>query len=117
QRVTALYQRLVRRSPSPALASSFVRFLLAEGSVDAAASELVRARALFEDSRDLQILSGEVARLRGNADAALQAFRSALDPSPPARRDYGCRACTRTVGHGAARCPGCGAWDSLAAAV
>ncbi len=116
KKTIALYRRLLRRFGSPALSLGLVRFLLSEGSIDEAAAELEKTKARAPEDPDLQVLSGEVARLRGHAEIALQAFRTALDPTAAARRMHTCRACERTLAHWASRCPGCGAWDSLTAA-
>jgi len=113
KKVVAFYRRLRRRSDSPLLLYRLVRFLLSEGALDEAAAELEAAKQRLSDDREYQLLWGEVLRLRGNSELALQAFRNALDPTAAERPQHACSACSRTFPDWGSRCPACGEWDTL----
>jgi uncharacterized protein HemY len=114
KKVIALYHRLRKRHDSPLLLHRLVRFLLAEGAVDEAAAEL-DAAGQWSDDLEYQLLLAEVQRLRGNSELALQAYRTALDPTPTDRPQHVCSACLRSFPDWASRCPACGEWDTFEA--
>jgi tetratricopeptide (TPR) repeat protein len=116
KKVLALYRRLRRRGDSLPLLLRHVRFLVSEGRVNEAAEELEQAGARFSHVSELQALWGEVHRLRGNSDKALEAFRRALENQLALEAPVHCGRCARAVTEWQARCPGCGAWDSLQSA-
>ena len=112
-KVLALYRRFEPRPP--ALAEGYVRFLIAEGSIDEAAAELDRAAAgLSERSRAL--LRAEIERRRGNAESALEAVHAAYDAPVADALPHACAVCGRSFLGWIPRCSGCGAWDSVHAA-
>lgn len=114
KKIAALYRRLRRRSDSPLLLCRLVRFLLAEGATEEAVAELAAASPRIADKPEAQLLRGEIERVRGNADLALEAFRAAYDSAGTAPVRYLCSACGRSLSDWEARCAGCGEWDSLA---
>ena len=113
KKIVALYRRLRRRSDSPLLLCRLVRFLLAEGATEEAVAELAAASPGIAEKPEAQLLRGEIERVRGNADLALEAFRAAYDSAGMARVPYLCSACGRSLSDWEARCVGCGEWDSL----
>jgi tetratricopeptide (TPR) repeat protein len=115
KKMVALYRRLRRRSDSPVLLRRLVRFLLAEGALEEAAAELATASPKVAEDFETQLLRGEVERVRGNAELALKAFRTAYDSASTDQVSYLCSACGRRNPDWEPRCLGCGAWDSLGA--
>jgi len=111
-KVLALYRRFEPRPP--VLAEGFVRFLIAEGSIDEAAAELDRVEAgLSERSRAL--LRAEIERRRGKPELALEALHAAYDAAPSDALPHACAACGRSFLGWIPRCSGCGAWNSVQA--
>jgi lipopolysaccharide biosynthesis regulator YciM len=115
KKMVAVYRRLRRRSDSPLLLRRLVRFLLAEGAIEEAAAEIATASPKIADDFETQLLRGEVERVRGNTDLALEAFRAAYDSVSTDHVSYLCSTCGRRSSDWEPRCPGCGAWDSLGA--
>lgn len=111
-KVVLLYRKLGRSGASPTLALRLVRFLLAEGRIEEAAAELEAEASRLSGLPAFHAFRGEIQRLRGDPDTALQSFRKALDPELELRERYECRACRRALADWVTRCPHCGAWDT-----
>ena len=82
-------------------------------SVDPRDFDRYGGRSLHAQSHGESFLALVLHRLRGNADLALEALGRALEREAASRRPYHCRACGRHASEWAARCPDCGAWDTL----
>jgi lipopolysaccharide biosynthesis regulator YciM len=113
EKVLAFYRRLRRRADTPILRLRHARWLLSLGKADEAAAELANPTPDIERHREFHAIHADIHRLRGNADLALGALGRALDREAATRRPYHCRACGRHASEWAARCPDCGAWDTL----
>ncbi len=112
QRTTRLLRSLVRRHPTDAgLGLRLARHLIGRGDLDAAATildGLPEAPAVMTDA-----LRAELARARGDASAAADAFARALGPGLGLEEPWRCLVCRATADAWAARCAACGRWDTL----
>lgn len=81
---------------------------LADGNVDAAASELEGIREQANTPSLLHALWGDVHRRRGQLEQAVSAYAHAHD----ARHVYECTACQRASNQWTGFCPTCRRWDS-----
>jgi len=115
QKMVTLYRRLRRRSDSSFLALRLVHFLLAEGALDEAAAELDAVEPAVADGAEVRLLRGEIERLRGHDELALEALRAAFDCTRGDPLAHFCTACGRSARDWTARCSACGAWDTLEA--
>src|SRR5262249_11177974 len=110
KRTTRLLRGLLRRHPSDTgLALRLARHLLVQGDLDGAAAVLDG----LPGSADT--LRAELARTRGDANGAADAFARALGPDLGLDRPWQCLACRATPERWDARCSACGRWDTLRA--
>jgi hypothetical protein len=115
QRTTRLLRALHRRHAAElSVALRLARHLIAQGDLDEAAeilSGLPDGPAALADG-----LRGELARARGDAGVAADAFARALGPELGLTAPWRCTACGAGTPRWAARCAACHRWDSLRAA-
>jgi lipopolysaccharide biosynthesis regulator YciM len=109
-KMAALYRRLRRRADSPALRRRLIRFLLDEGSLDDAASELAGASV---DGVAFALLRAEIERRRGHSELALRELQAATDGMTADAERSTCEECGRSSPRWQPRCPRCGNWDTL----
>jgi len=114
QRTTRLLHGLRRRhADEPSVALRLARHLIGQGDLDEAAEIL---NGLPDGAPDLtDALRGELARARGDAGAAADAFARALGPELGLTAPWRCTACGAGTARWAARCTACHRWDSLRA--
>jgi len=95
------------------VALRLARHLISRGDLDEAAqilSAIPDGPAALADT-----LRGELARARGDAGAAADAFARALGPDLGMAAPWCCAACGAGTARWAARCTTCHRWDSLRA--
>jgi thioredoxin-like negative regulator of GroEL/uncharacterized integral membrane protein len=114
QRTTRLLRGLHRRhADEPSVALRLARHLIGRGDLDEAAQVL---NGLPDGAAALaDALRGELARARGDAGAAADAFARALGPDLGLAAPWRCAACGAGTARWAARCTACHRWDSLRA--
>lgn len=115
ERLTAIYRGLRRSHPDDVtLGLLFVRHLLAVGELDEAARTL---ETLPASTPPLHVaaLRGAILRRRGEDGPAASTLVEALGPGLGLTSGLRCTACGRDADAWVARCPACGAWDTVAA--
>jgi thioredoxin-like negative regulator of GroEL len=114
KRTARLLRALLRRHPTDtALALRLARHLLAQGDADGAAAVL---DGLPQPSPLHAVtLRAELARTRGDARGAADAFACALGPDLGLDQPWQCLACRAAAARWDARCTACGRWDTLRA--
>jgi tetratricopeptide (TPR) repeat protein len=114
QRTERLLRGLLRRRPDePGVALRLVRVLIGRNELDEAErtlNGLPDAAAPLADA-----LRGELARARGDARAAADAFARAVGPGLGLVEPWRCHECGASTARWVARCATCGRWDSLRA--
>ena len=111
QKIVGFYRWLRRRADSPILARRLARFLLAEGSIEAAAAELAASPA---DGHETELLRAEIERRRGHSEEALRLFAAACEEIVGGETAHVCEECGFAAARWESRCPRCGGWDTLA---
>src|SRR5262249_11985693 len=99
---------------SPSVTLRLARHLLAHEAFDEAAGILDTGDVPAVPQADA--LRGELARARGDAGAAADAFARALGPDLGLTNPWRCASCSATSMAWTARCSACGSWDTLRAA-
>jgi lipopolysaccharide biosynthesis regulator YciM len=114
QRTTRLLRALLRRHAGDAAVTlRLARHLISRGELEEAARLLdgvPGAAAPLVDG-----LRGELARARGDARAAADAFARALGPELGLVEPWRCAGCGACAERWTARCAACGRWDTLRA--
>jgi HemY protein len=118
RRTDRLYALLARLHPhDPVLPLLHARALVAANRLADAAAILKRLPEPDADRAAAHVLWAEVHRHQGNHEDATHEYAKALGQALGLAPPYRCTACARATPDWTARCPHCGQWDTLRAAI
>ncbi len=113
-KILALYRQAVALSPDDLRLRLFYgRLCLRLEMIEDALDALRYVEAAGVDTHDLHVLLAEAHRRRERFEESVVEFKRALDLGGRIEIPYVCDRCLAESAAWAARCPSCGAWDSL----
>jgi tetratricopeptide (TPR) repeat protein len=118
ERAARVLRRLVGRTPAASVARLMLaRHLLGEGALDEAEAVLQGLPAEVVDHPLVLALRADAQRRRGNHTVAAETYAQAAGTGLGLDGAYRCEACREVTDAWTGRCPDCGRWGTMRAAV